>query len=493
MRYDVTRPKSPTRTLTSILVEGGIVNEAQVEQALARQRETGNLIGETLVELGFTSEENIGWALSKQLGIPYVDVRPEAIDSEHVRRFPEQVLRRVQAVPLFGSRSELTVAMADPTDQDAVQELRQTVGGSLSLVIGSPGSLRRAIDAVYGPSKQAPHPETAPSGSGKADGAAEPPPRDVVWDRAGTNFLMFHLHTARKKGASEIHFTPTDGALSIHYRTDAGLESQAAERPEAGIFLRARLGVLGIFDLEGTSDLMSQGSIAMDVGPDRMVLSVSHCRAASGIATVIRLSPRPTQVPELNALGVSPIAEAEIRDMVEGPEGIVIVHGPPRSGGSLVLASLAALAAHAPRRMLAIEPSHVTPYPEQVTRLTFGKREDAQAHWADLVVGQGADVAILDDFLLGDSIADALCGASVGRLLFVRTDWLDGKALLRYLAGTRHGRAVFADRPFALLGLPTARREGSRVWSSAEERAGGLSAIILTDEDRDKIQNEKQT
>ena len=138
-------------------------------------------------------------------------------------------------------------------------------------------------------------------------------------------------------------------------------------------------------------------------------------------------------MPELNALGVSPIAEAEIRDMVEGPEGIVIVHGPPRSGGSLVLASLAALAAHAPRRMLAIEPSHVTPYPEQVTRLTFGKREDAQAHWADLVVGQGADVAILDDFLLGDSIADALCGASVGRLLFVRTDWLDGKALLRYL------------------------------------------------------------
>src|SRR6267143_690567 len=154
MRYEVTRHKSPTKTLTSILVEGGIVTEAHVEQALARQRETGSLIGETLVELGFTSEENIGWALSKQLGIPYVDVHPEAIDSEHVRRFPEQVLRRVQAVPLFGSRSELTVAMADPTDQDAISELKAIVGGSLSLVIGSPGSLRRAIDAVYGASKR---------------------------------------------------------------------------------------------------------------------------------------------------------------------------------------------------------------------------------------------------------------------------------------------------------------------------------------------------
>ncbi len=490
----MTRPKSPTRTLTSILVEAGIVTESQVEQALARQRETGSLIGETIVELGFTSEENIGWALSKQLGIPYVDVRPEAIDAEHVRRFPEQVLRRVQAVPLFGSRSELTVAMADPTDQDAIQELKQVVGGSLSLVIGSPGSLRRAIDAIYGPSKRA---QTAASPDGSSshtmgDGS-DLAPRDVVWDRAGTNFLLFHLHSARKKNVSEIHFTPMDGVLAIHYRTDAGLEAQAPERPEAALYLRARLGVLGIFDVEGTSDMVSHGSIPMEVGPDRMVLNVSHCRASNGITTVIRISPRATEVPELNALGVSPIAEAEIRDMVDGPEGIVIVHGPPRSGGSQVLASLAALAARHERRMLAIEPGGATPYPEQLTRVVYGKREDALASWADIVVGQGVDVAILDDFLLGDSIAEALCGASVGRLLFVRTDWLDGKSLLSYLSKTRNGRAVFADRPFALLGLPTARREGSRVWNANEERSGGLTATILTDEDRDAIVNEKRS
>ncbi|HXL15583.1 MAG TPA: ATPase, T2SS/T4P/T4SS family, partial [Methylomirabilota bacterium] len=324
-----------------------------------------------------------------------------------------------------------------------------------------------------------------------ADGG-EVTPRDVVWDRAGTNFLLFHLHSARKQNASEIHFTPTDGVLAIHYRTDTGLELQAPERPEAALYLRARLGVLGIFDLEGTGDVVSQGSIAVEVGPDHMVLNVSHCRASAGITTVIRISPGASEVPELNALGVSPIAEAEIRDMVDGPEGIVIVHGPPRSGGSLVLASLAALAARPARRMLAIEPGSTTPYPEQVSRVAYAKREEALATWTEIVVGQGADVAILDDFLLGDSIAAALSGASVGRLVFVRTDWLDGRSLLKYLAGTRHGRAVFADRPFALLGLPTARREGSRVWNTSEDRAGGLSATILTDEDRDAIANEKR-
>jgi MSHA biogenesis protein MshE len=489
----VTTPKSPTRTLTSILVEAGIVTEPQVEQALARQRETGSMIGETIVELGFTSEENIGWALSKQLGIPYVDVRPDAIDPEQVRRFPEQTLRRVQAVPLFGSRSELTVAMADPTDQDAIQELKQIVGGALSLVIGAPGSLRRALDAVYGPSRRAPaSAKTETSAPSKGTGA-ETAPRDVVWDRAGTNFLLFHLHSARKKNASEIHFTPADGVLAIHYRTDSGLEAQAPERPEAALYLRARLGVLGIFDLEGTGDVIAHGSIEVEVGPDRMVLNVSHCRATGGITTVIRISPRTAAVPELNALGVSPIAEAEIRDMVDGPEGIVIVHGPPRAGGTLVLASLAELAKRPERRMVALEPCGSTLYPEQITRVVYGKREDALATWREIVVGQGADVAILDDFLLGDSIAEVLTSASVGRLVFVRTDWLDGKSLLQYLASTRHGRAVLADRPFALLGLPMARREGSRVWSITEDHAGGLSATILTDEDRDSIGNEKRS
>jgi type II/IV secretion system protein/type II secretion system (T2SS) protein E len=390
-------------------------------------------------------------------------------------------------VPLFGSRSELTVAMADPTDQDAVQELKQIVGGALSLVIGSPGSLRRAIDAVYGSRTSSSKP-----GAVTIPGPDAPSPRDVVWDRAGTNFLLFHLHTARKKNASEIHFTPVDGMLAIHYRTDAGLEPQQPERPEAALYLRARLGVLGIFDLEGTGDLASRGSLEVEVGPERMVLNVCHCRSAGGIATVVRLSPRTAEVPELHALGVSPIAEAEIREMVEGPEGVVIVHGPPRAGGSLVLASLAALAARPERRMLAIEPHGSTPYPSQVTRVSYGDRRDARESWADIVTGQGADVVMADDFLLGDSIADTLCGASVGRLLFVRTDWLDGKSLLQYLARTRHGRAVFADRPFALLGLPTARREGSRVWNLEEDRSGGLSATILSDEDRDRIVRETQ-
>lgn len=480
--------KSPTRTLTSILMECGIVSQEQVNQGLVRQRETKCLIGEALVALGFTSEESIGWALSKQLGIPFVDVRPDAVDAAEVKRFPEVLLRRIQATPLFGSRNELTVAMADPTDQDAIHDIKSAGGGAISIVIGSPGAIRRAIDRVYNAKPGAVW-DPAPTAQVVAPAQTVEPRIDVVFDRAGMNLLLFHVRSARAKGASEIHFLPRPEGIAVFYRTDAGLEAQQIERAESGIYLRARLGVLGIPDVDGQDVFARRGSLAFEAEGESMTLDVSHCATALGISTVIRMGPRASAAPELAELGVSPIAEAEIREMAEGPEGLVIVYGPPRSGGSLVLASLASLASRPDRRTLILEPAATAPHPGDATRVRFTSRKAAAAQWEEMVVGQGADVAVLDDVLRGDSIRNTLSGVSVGRLLFVRTDWLDGEALLRFLASDRNGRSVLAYRPFAMLGLPAARREGSATWSDTEQRAGSLAATVLSDEDRDAISN----
>lgn len=482
-------PNSPTRTLTSILVECGIVSEEQVSQGLSRQRETGGLIGETLVTLGFTSEESIGWALSKRLGIPYVDVLPETIDAAQVKRFPETLLRRISAIPLFGLRNELILAMADPTDQDAIQDLKTAVGGPISIVIGSHGAIRRAIDRACGAKPDAVW-DPAPLGGLPAPGQAAGPRIDGAPDVAATNLLLFHVRSARAKGASEIHFVPSHDRIAILYRTDAGLEAQEPERAESAGQLRGGLATLGVPDIDGRDALVRSGSLPFEVEGERMSLDVSHCATILGISTVIRMRPRAGAAPELTDLGVSPIAEAEIREMVEGPEGLVIVYGAPRSGGSLVLAALATLAARADRRTLVLEPAATAPHPSDATRVRFTSRDAAAAQWEELIVGQGADVVVLDDVLRGDSIRSALSGASMGRLLFVRTDWLDGQALLHHLSSDRNGRSVLAYRPFAMLGLPTARREGSAAWSDSGEREGSLAATVLTDEDRDRISSE---
>ncbi|MGE5176369.1 MAG: ATPase, T2SS/T4P/T4SS family [Hyphomicrobiales bacterium] len=482
---------NPTRTLTSILVECGIITDAEVEQALARQRETGLLIGETLVELGFTTEENIGWALSKQLGVPYADVQTNSIDEEQVRRFPEPLLRRIQAVPLFGTEEEVTVAMADPTDVEAVRELEAAMDISIALVIGGPGSIRRALDHVYG----TPRATTAPGGvlpAGRTRGNALPTSRrDVVWDRAGTNFLLYHLHAAIKARASEVHFVPAHEELTVAYRTDEGLVPQPSETIETSLYLRARLSVLGVPDLEDGDDQRSTwGATVTDVAGTRVRLAACHTRVDTGIVTVLRVGPAPDAAPDLETLGLSPVGEAEIRDFVDGPEGLVIVTGPPRAGGSILLASLASLASRPSRRTLVLEPAPTCPYPPDSIRVRVGTGSAVLGSWERLAVGLGADVVVLEDVLSGREIEGVLRGATVGRLVFARTDWLDPDTLLAFLAKSRNGRAVLRDRPFALVSLPPARQEGASVWADPDASArdqGIVPVNVLTDEERDAL------
>jgi hypothetical protein len=125
-----------------------------------------------------------------------------------------------------------------------------------------------------------------------------------------------------------------------------------------------------------------------------------------------------------------------------------------------------------------------------VTRVQFPAGQAESVDWQALVVGLGADVVVLDDLLQGDAVAELLDGAAVGRLVFARTGWLDGRALLERLAQSPNGRAVLRDRPFAMIALPTARHEGSAAWvahDEAEHRAGILEVTVLSDEDRDRL------
>ncbi|MGH7682382.1 MAG: ATPase, T2SS/T4P/T4SS family, partial [Candidatus Eiseniibacteriota bacterium] len=296
------------------------------------------------------------------------------------------------------------------------------------------------------------------------------------------------VHTARTQKASEIHLIPTDKGISVFYRTDQGLEAQGVERSETAAFLRQRLAQLGAPDL--ADETTASGSVEVQGADGRIHVGVFHCRSESGITTVLRLMPIPAQAPDLSTLGLSPMGEAEIRDFVEGPEGLVIVHGPPRSGGSTVLASIAALAARPERRMLVLEPSSAAPYPAGTTRVRVQTGSAEASDWERLAVGLGSDVVVLDEVLHGDAIEGVLTGASVGRLVFARTDWLDGQRLLAHLVKSRGGRAVLRDRPFAMVSLPSARREGSTVWTTpteSEANAGSMEARILTDDERSAL------
>ncbi len=441
-----------SKNITTILLEAGVVTPEQVERGVLRQRETGLRIGETLVEMGAVTEEDVGWALSRQLGLSFVDIDPEALDAALVRSFHETLLRRSDAVPLLASEAGVSIAVADPTDDLALDRLEAAAGAPLSLVIGTPSAIRRALDHVLGP-RRAGAALDLPHAPDPAESARL---YDVVWERSGDTFLAFHLVSALRRGAREIHFLPRDGQLHVHYREGDGLVEVATEPGHMQESLLARIEALGGPAPGGA--LHASGRLRCPLPHGDLVLDASLLTTREGTHVTLVVHPEATAPLVLEAAGVDPGDAAELREALAGGAGLVVVGGPPGAGGSTLLAALAALAVAPGKRVLALELEVSTAALPGVTRIPLPAVE-ARAAWAGIAVAQRADVVLLDNVLTGEAIAGVLDGAAARRLVLVRTDWCDTGALLDHLLALPGGRATLARRLLAVLQVRGVRAE----------------------------------
>jgi type II secretion system (T2SS) protein E/type II/IV secretion system protein len=422
------------RWLTSILLEANVVKPEQVEAGLVRQRSTGLRIGETLVEMGAATEEDIGWALARQLNLPFVDLRPESLDRELIRSFPEGLLHRFDAVPLVNEELTLSIALADPTDSELVKELERAAGRPLTLAVATPSAIRSVLRGILGP------PRDLHSGPPVS---AMDTRFDVQWERSGASFLLFQLEHACRGGASEIHFLPSRGSLEVYHRIGGRLVRVGNEPPGALYYLLARLEALGGPVIDDRLAHVA-GRIVCPIGGSKtMDLGVSLLFQEEGISVTLELRSVPTRLPMLEDLGFDSLDLAVLRDALEAPAGLGIVTGPPRSGGSTTLACLFAEIETIGRRCLAfgVPPGRV---PTEVS--VSGPAADATRMWGEVAVAQCADIVVLDGVLVGTAISAALCVEAAGRLLLVRTDWTDTFALLEYLSTRAQDRAALAAR-----------------------------------------------
>ena len=197
-----TRAPSRTLTLTRILIQAGVVTEQEVDLAIARQRGTGLRSGELLVQMGLATEEDIGWALARQLDLTFIDPRPETLDHELIRSFPEDVLRRVDALPLVVEDDMVAVAFADPTHHEAIDEITLVAGRPLRIAVATPSAIRRGLREVFGTRG----PDRAVAGL--ATGHATVHASALKQHQVGAMFLRERLNEALKAGAAEIHGQP---------------------------------------------------------------------------------------------------------------------------------------------------------------------------------------------------------------------------------------------------------------------------------------------
>ncbi len=447
------RPHRTGRNITAILLEAGVVTDEQVERGVLRQRETGLRIGETLVESGAVTEEDVGWALSRQLGLTLVDIDPASLDSDLVHSFKESLLRRSDAVPLLREDDGVSFAVADPTDHEMLDRLEEAAGAPVGLCVGTPSAIRRALDAIFG-SAHAPQPSHAVAhhaGGGHVAGAtatATPEGKyDVVWERSGATFVAFHLASALKLGASELHFAARDGQLFVSYRQGEALLPIATEPVQVLDALVARLESLGGPVLGDR--LHAAGAIECPLPTGDLLVEVSLLRAEDGVHVALKPRPMASTVPSLEALGFEASEAAELRALVESRAGLVLVCGPRGSGCSFALAALHDAAGPAHARTIAFEPAAIVPLPG-AARIHVPV-DAARAGWQEIVTGQAADIVILDGLVDGPAVSAVLSPAGSRRLMLVRSDWMDSFALLEHLMAQPQGRVILVSRLLAVV------------------------------------------
>ena len=138
-----------TKRLGEVLLERGVVTRPELEQALAHQQSHGGLLGQVLIQLGFVTEQEIALALTAQYGFPYLPLDNYEIDGTLTELIPEQVARQYCLIPIDRIGNALTLAMADPSNVQAIEDIELLTKCVVQTFVSTPSDVTRAIDKYY--------------------------------------------------------------------------------------------------------------------------------------------------------------------------------------------------------------------------------------------------------------------------------------------------------------------------------------------------------
>jgi type IV pilus assembly protein PilB len=320
------------------LVASGLASADHVADALAEQRQTGQRIGDILVRRGVVAPTDVVRVLAKQFGIRFVDLADQVPEPGAGRMIPEQFARRFQAVGLFLDGPRLVVAMANPADVFALDDIRTLTGREIAPAMAVPEQIHSAIDGVYrvGTAAEAALLAAADEAGVAMDGdeaAADVTSSD---DRPVVRFVREIIARAVNEGASDLHVEPTRGNLRLRFRVDGVLRDvMDVPRPlQARIVSRIKvMAEMDISDRRAPQD----GRATMVVAGRRVDIRVVTFPTSHGEAAVLRVLDKTGPVIEIERLGFRPEVLAAYRQCCRQTSGAIVVTGPTGSGKSTTL------------------------------------------------------------------------------------------------------------------------------------------------------------
>ena len=329
---------APTRSSTrprlgEVLLGSGLVTEDQLMLALAEQKRSGERLGRILVDKRVLTETQLTRILAEQLGAEFVDLDDRPFDFTATRLVRESFSRRHQALGIGWEDNRLVVAMANPADVFAIDDIRSMTGQDVKTVMVESSQLKRAIDRVW---------------TTKAEDIARlvetdeeeelPLARlhDAADDAPVVQFVNELIGRAVHEGASDIHLEPGESEMRIRFRVDGVLQDVMRVPRSIQASVISRIKIMGEIDI-AERRLPQDGRITIPLDGRRVDLRLVTLPTAQGEALVIRVLDRKSGLVGVDELGFLPETAARFEAAYRRPWGAILVTGPTGSGKSTTL------------------------------------------------------------------------------------------------------------------------------------------------------------
>ncbi|MDE6603047.1 MAG: Flp pilus assembly complex ATPase component TadA [Lachnospiraceae bacterium] len=325
--------------LGDVLVQNGVITEEDLQRGLERQKGSGRKLGETLVDEGIATEENIARALSNQFHYDMVDLQNTEIPQEILDLVPANVLKKHRAIPFEYSPDNmnvLRVAMSDPMDIGAMDDINIITNLQVEPVVATMGSVMLAIDRYYGQAEVNSALEEYTREKESQMIEQEDMYSEDVNNSPIVQLVKGMIDQAVRQRASDIHIEPMERQVRIRYRIDGALYEKAVYSIRLLPAIVARIKIIGGMDISEKRK-PQDGRITQIVDRKEFDIRVSILPTVYGEKIVMRLTSKNALTKEKSQLGLKPEELKKFDHILKNPHGILLVTGPTGSGKSTTL------------------------------------------------------------------------------------------------------------------------------------------------------------
>jgi type IV pilus assembly protein PilB len=328
-----------------MLLAAKLITEDQLKKALEVQQKEGGNLGSNLIRLGYINEEKLTSFLSKQYGIPAINLLDYEIDPSVIKLIPSEVVRKYQVIPVMKTGAIVTIAIADPSNVFAVDDIRFMTGYNVETVIATESSLKIAINKYY---NQTDAVQTVIDSFNKdvfkisVEEEEEEEQVDIgelrkdIEKAPVVKLVNFILTDAISKGASDVHIEAYEKVFRVRYRIDGILYEimQLPMRHRAALI--SRLKIMAELDI-AERRLPQDGRIKLKIKGRDIDLRVSILPTMFGQKIVTRILDKGSFMLDITKLGFESKALKDFQEAISAPYGMILVTGPTGSGKTTTL------------------------------------------------------------------------------------------------------------------------------------------------------------